>query len=165
MRLRKASEADVAPLLNLINDFAGRDMLLGRTEASLRKQLTDFTIAEVAGGVVGCGALTTLAPDLGEVRTLAVREDHAGRGIGRAIVESLLAEAGERGYDEVLAMSRRVSFFQALGFRLTRRERFLDKLAADCHACPLADNCDETALVRPPVVAAVGDELLEEGVA
>ena len=50
----------------------------------------------------------------------------------------------------MLALTRRVRFFEALGFTVTRRERFLDKLVADCQACPMNLCCDETAMVRPP---------------
>lgn len=148
MRLRKAREGDVATLLALINGYADRGLLLPRNAESLRSRLADFTVAEDEGEVVGCGALTPLGPGLGEVRSLAVREDQAGRGIGHAIVERLFEEAGERGLVEVLALTRRIAFFEALGFAVTRRERFLDKLAADCRACPMNLCCDETAMVR-----------------
>jgi amino-acid N-acetyltransferase len=154
VRLRKARPGDVAQMLAIIGDYARRDLLLPRTEASLRARLPDFIVAEAAGEVVGCGALTALGPGIGEVRTLAVREDQAGRGIGRRIVLRLLDLAGERGFSEVLALTRRVSFFAALDFEVTRRERFVDKLAADCQACPFNSSCDETAMVRPPARAA-----------
>jgi len=151
VRLRKAREADVAPLLALINGYADRGLLLRRSEESLRAQLDDFTVAVGADDeVIGCGALTVLGPGLGEVRSLAVREDQTGRGVGHRIVEHLLDEAGRRGFDEVLALTRRPSFFEALGFSVTRRERFLDKLMVDCKACPLNLCCDETAMVRVP---------------
>ena len=151
MRLRKAREADVAPLLALINGYAERGLLLRRSEESLRARLEDFTVAvDAHGEVVGCGALSVLGPGLGEVRSLAVREDQAGRGLGHAIVEHLMEEAARRGFDEVLALTRRPSFFEALGFSVTRRERFLDKLMVDCKACPMNLCCDETAMVRTP---------------
>ncbi len=150
MRLRKAVEQDVPELLGLINGYAGRGLLLPRSEASLRAALDDFTVAEAAGELVGCAALSELGPGLGEVRSLAVREDHAGRGLGRALVNHLLAEARERGFVEVLALTRRVPFFEALGFAVTRRERFLDKMMVDCQACPRNVCCDETAMVRHP---------------
>jgi amino-acid N-acetyltransferase len=155
VRLRDAEERDVAPLLALINGYADKDMLLRRTEESLRRALPDFVVATLPsadGGeeIVGCGALTMLGPALGEVRSLAVRADHAGQGIGRRIVEHLLVEARERGFAEVLALTRRSSFFEALGFEVTRRERFIDKLMVDCGACPLNLCCDEIAMVRPP---------------
>jgi amino-acid N-acetyltransferase len=152
--LRRAREEDVAPLLALINGYADRGLLLRRSEESLRARLDDFTVAvDADGAVIGCGALTVLGPGLGEVRSLAVREDHAGRGIGHRIVDHLMEEAARRGFDEVLALTRRPSFFEALGFSVTRRERFLDKLMVDCKACPMNLCCDETAMVRVPKVA------------
>lgn len=157
MRLRKAEERDVIPLLALINGYAQRNLLLHRTEESLRARLADFLVAEEEGEVVGGGALSELGPGLGEVRSLAVRQDQAGHGIGRRIVEALLAQAGERGFVEVLALTRRVAFFEALGFTVTRRERFLDKLQTDCKHCPLNLCCDETAVshrVAPRALAA-----------
>jgi N-acetylglutamate synthase-like GNAT family acetyltransferase len=162
VRLRKAREEDVAPLLALINGYADRGLLLRRSEESLRARLDDFTVAlDPDGGVIGCGALTVLGPGLGEVRSLAVREDRAGRGIGHRIVEHLMDEAAWRGFDEVLALTRRPSFFEALGFSTTRRERFLDKLMVDCRACPMNLCCDETAMVRVLSVAGAraGDTL------
>lgn len=149
MPLRKAEERDVPSMLELINDYADRNLLLHRTEESLRTRLADFLVAEEGGEVVGCGALSELGPGLGEVRSLAVRGDKAGGGLGRKIVEALFGQAGERGFLEVLALTRRVSFFEALGFTVTRRERFLDKLQTDCKDCPLNMCCDETAVVRP----------------
>lgn len=149
-RLRKAREDDVRALLALINGYAERGLLLGRTQASLCERLDDFTVAEADGEIVACGALTALGPGLGEVRSLAVREDQAGRGLGHAIVEWLVAEAGTLGFREVLALTRRTSFFAKLGFEVTQRERFLDKLRADCAACPMNACCDETAMLRRP---------------
>ena len=137
MRLRKAREGDLPALLALINGYAERGLLLGRTEASLRARLQDFIVAEV--------------------RSRAVREDLGGRGIGRALVEEVVAEAGRRGFHEVLALTRRTSFFEALGFQAARRERVLDKLMVDCQTCPMNLCCDETAMVIvPPTTADTG---------
>lgn len=152
MRLRKAAESDVPALLALINGYAEQGLLLSRTEASLRAGLADFTVAEVDGQVAGGAAFTELGPGLAEVRSLAVGAELAGRGIGRALVVHLVAEAGRRGFHEVLALTRRTSFFAALGFQATRRERFLDKLMVDCQTCPLNLCCDETAMVCTPTI-------------
>ena len=153
-QLRRARERDVPALLALINGYADRNLLLKRTEDSLRARLADFVVATSRGGeIVGCGALTELGPGLGEVRSLAVREDHAGHGLGGRLVERLLEDAARRGFGQVLALTRRVAFFESLGFTVTQRERFLEKLAADCAACPMNLCCDETAVVRPVDVA------------
>ncbi len=145
---RRAEERDVEALLRLINGYAQRNLLLHRSEASLGEHLADFTVAEDGGALVGCAALSELGPGLGEVRSLAVCEDHAGRGLGHELVERILGEADARGFERVLSLTRRVSFFEALGFVVTRRELFLDKLMTDCKDCPLNLCCDETALVR-----------------
>ena len=151
---RAAEERDIPAILALINGYADRNMLLRRSEDSLRSRLADFVVAvSDPGEIVGCGALTELGPGLGEVRSLAVREDHAGRGLGRRLVERLLEDAGRRGFAQVLALTRRVGFFEALGFRVTQRELYLEKLVVDCAACPMNLCCDETALVRPVAVA------------
>lgn len=150
--LRKATVADVPGLLALINGYAMRGQLLPRTAESLEARLDDFTVAVADGALVGCAALTLLGPGVGEVRSLAVAPEQAGRGLGRSLVIALLQEAEARGFGEVLALTRRVSFFDALGFRATRRENYLDKLMVDCAACPKNLCCDETAVVRPPAL-------------
>jgi len=155
MHLRKAQDADVPALFRLINGYARRNLLLPRTEPSLQARLGDFLVAEANGEVVGCGALSPLGPGLGEVRSLAVRADHAGHGLGSRIVRALMDQAVEQGLLEVLSLTRHVSLFASLGFTVTRRERFLDKLAADCVACPMNSNCDETALLWEPQGAQV----------
>jgi amino-acid N-acetyltransferase len=150
VRLRRARPEDAPALLDLINAYASRGLLLRRSEESLRKHLHDFTVAAQSEEIVGCGALTALGPGLAEIRSLAVREGAEGRGLGRRIAYHLLEEAAERGFGQVLALTRRVSFFQALGFEVTQREQFLDKLAVDCVSCPMNVCCDETAMVRTP---------------
>ena len=151
--LRRAEEKDVPELLKLINGYAGRNLLLPRTEESLRARLADFVVAASGGEILGCGALTELGPGLGEIRSLAVREDHAGHGLGGRLVARLLEDAARRGFGQVLALTRRVAFFESLGFKVSQREQFLEKLAADCAACPMNLCCDETAVVRPVDVA------------
>ncbi len=54
MRLRDATERDVPSILALINDYARQNLVLARTEESLRSCLADVAVAEVEGEVVGC---------------------------------------------------------------------------------------------------------------
>lgn len=161
MRLRKAGKRDVPVLLHLINGYAARNLLLRRSEESLRERLQDFVVAEEDGEVVGCAALTELGPGLGEVRSLAVRQDQFGKGIGHAIALRLMGEAASRGFTQLLALTRRVHFFEALGFTVTRRELFLDKLQTDCNDCPLNLCCDETAVVWPVPANGLNPETVE----
>ncbi|MBV9093019.1 MAG: amino-acid N-acetyltransferase [Streptosporangiaceae bacterium] len=67
--------------------------------------------------LVGCGALHVMWEDLAEIRTVAVREDCQGMGIGHAIIGALLWRARELGVDRVFVLTFAVDFFAGHGFR------------------------------------------------
>jgi amino-acid N-acetyltransferase len=76
----------------------------------------EFTVAEVDGEVVGCGALHVLWEDLAEVRTVAVVESMHGKGIGHEILENILSRAKEIGVKKVFCLTFETKFFGAHGF-------------------------------------------------
>ena len=78
--------------------------------------MQEFTVAEVDGEVVGCGALHVLWEDLAEVRTVAVVESMHGKGIGHKILESILEKAKEIGVKKVFCLTFETKFFGAHGF-------------------------------------------------
>jgi ribosomal-protein-alanine N-acetyltransferase len=82
-----------------------------------------YLVAEDAGVVTGYGGLLALAGGQADVLTLAVAEDRWGEGIGRALLEGLLAEAGRRGCTEIF-LEVRVDNDRAQ--RLYRRRGFTD---------------------------------------
>lgn len=51
--------------------------------------------------LLGCGALKALTPRHGEIKSMRTAPRHRGKGIGRAILDHLLAVARERGYDRL----------------------------------------------------------------
>jgi amino-acid N-acetyltransferase len=55
--------------------------------------------------------------DLAEIRTVAVREDCQGLGIGHAIVDTLLQRARAVGVDRVFVLTFAVDFFGRHGFQ------------------------------------------------
>lgn len=50
------------------------------------------------GGLLGCGALKDLGDGTGEIKSMHTRETQRGRGLGRHMLEHILAEARRRGY-------------------------------------------------------------------
>jgi putative acetyltransferase len=60
-----------------------------------------FWSARDDGELVGVGALKELAPDHGEVKSMRTAPAALGRGVGRAILRHILAEARFRGYTRV----------------------------------------------------------------
>ena len=57
--------------------------------------------ARVAGVVVGVGAIRELDATHGEIKSMHTRSDARGQGIGRAIVEHLIAVARVRRYQRL----------------------------------------------------------------
>ena len=99
------------------------------------------------GGIIGCASLKIYSRALAEVAGLAVRSDFQGAGVGRALMDAIIAEARAASLSEVLALTRKPAFFLKLGFQPSEKEHFPLKVWADCARCPRQNCCDEVAVV------------------
>src|SRR3990172_7020262 len=101
----------------LMAPFVATGDLLPRNNYDLCRHIKEYVVAEAFdGSVVGCGSLKIYSRHLAEIAGLAVRADCQGAGVGRALLETLIAEARAHGLAEVLALTRRPEFFQKAGF-------------------------------------------------
>ena len=144
--VRQATEADVHAIAHIVNENARQGHLLPRSPEKIRHSLPHWLVAELNGVVVGIGSLVEMSPTLVEVRSLAVLPAYRSYGIGATIVRGLVERLRERGFPTVFALTRAVSFFERLGFHVTDKERFPEKVWTDCVVCPLQLACDETAV-------------------
>jgi amino-acid N-acetyltransferase len=91
------------------------------------------------GPLIGVAGLERYG-DLGLVRSVAVADDVAARGVGSALVETLLQRARERGIGAVyLLTTTAAGWFPRFGFEVVRREdlpRALGESAELRGACP-----------------------------
>jgi amino-acid N-acetyltransferase len=148
LEIRKARMEDIAPLVELINGYAARGIMLPRTEFEMSEHIRDFSVAISDDRVLGCGALHFYSPAVGEVRSLAVDESAKTHGVGRRIVEALLAEANEYSLDAVFAFTYIADFFRKMGFAEVERGALPLKAWKDCLRCPKFQCCDEIAMMR-----------------
>jgi amino-acid N-acetyltransferase len=146
--IRKARMSDIAPMLALINGYAASGTMLPRTEFEISESMRDFSIAESAGRLVGCGALHFYSPTTGEIRSLAVDESAKTHGVGRRLIETLLEEALEYSLDAVFAFTYVPDFFRKMGFLEVERGALPLKAWKDCLRCPKFHGCDEIAVMR-----------------
>jgi len=151
--IRQAREEDIPELVEMINGFAARNLMLPRTEEAVLKTLPDWLVAvdedeTGAEAILGCGSLVALTPELAEVRSLAVHERGQGRGVGSLIVENLVALAKAREFSQVCALTLREEFFQRLGFEIVDRWSISPKLWQECIYCPKFHRCDEVAVLK-----------------
>jgi len=146
--VRKASMQDIPALLDLINGYAAKGIMLPRTEFEMSENMRDFMVAYAGNQLVGCGALHFYSPTMGEVRSLAVAASHKTHGIGRLIVDSLVYEAKLYGLDAVFAFTYVPGFFGRVGFYEVERGELPLKAWKDCLRCAKFSCCDEIAVLR-----------------
>ncbi len=145
--VRAAVLADVTGMEKLMAPFVATGDLLPRSNYDLCRHIKEYVVAEDADGeIVGTASLKVYSTQLAEIAGLAVRDDQQGRGVGRALVESVADDARALGLREVFGLTRKPMFFLRLGFRATEKEQFPLKVWADCARCPRQDACDEVAV-------------------
>jgi amino-acid N-acetyltransferase len=121
--IRSARTRDVPVIRKLIDANVESGRLLTKATVTLYEDVQEFCVAELPAGpasggdVAGCGALHVMWEDLAEIRTVAVREDCQGLGIGHAIVTALLQRARAVGVNRVFCLTFAVDFFGRHGFQ------------------------------------------------
>lgn len=149
LELRKAILGDIPAVTAMVNAYAAQGVMLPRTEFELAESIRDFTVAYRDGQLVGCGALRIYTPLSAEVRSLAVSPREKGSGIGRQVVEALVAEAEQFGLESLFAFTYVPGFFAKLGFSEVDRGQLPLKAWKDCLRCPKFKACDEIAVLKP----------------
>lgn len=145
--VRPARLADVPALHVLINQWAGKRVMLARSQSELFETIRDFQVAEAdVGGLVGCCALHIDTATIGEIKSLAVAEAVQGRGVGGSLVRTCMAEAATIGLERVFCLTYQVEFFAHLGFVKVDRSRLPEKVWGECIRCHKFLDCDETAM-------------------
>jgi amino-acid N-acetyltransferase len=116
--VRRARNRDVPAIAGLVNENVASGRLLGKAAVTLYEDVQEFWVAERSADatVVGCGALHVMWQDLAEIRTLAVRPDCQGQGVGHRLVDALLATARDLGVNRVFVLTFAVGFFARHGF-------------------------------------------------
>jgi len=117
IEVRRARTSDVAEIRSIVESYAAERILLAKDIVTLFEDVPDFRVATDADGrVVGCGAVHVMWQDVAEVRTLAVRPELRGHGIGQAILADLLRTAADLGVERVVCLTFEVDFFARHGF-------------------------------------------------
>ncbi|MEZ5989767.1 MAG: N-acetyltransferase [Planctomycetota bacterium] len=146
--IRSAIVRDVGDMLEIINDYAKAQVMLPRSPLFLYENLRDFVVAEQGGRILGCGSLHVVWGDLGEIRSIAVRPETKGQGLGKALALALIDQADQLFLPRVYAFTYVPGFFEKLGFRRVEHRELPHKVYGDCLNCPKFNACDEVAVVK-----------------
>ncbi len=120
---------EYAALLNVDLSFQdiGREMENLATEYAAPAGA--LLLAEENGTYLGCVGLRPFAVGVGEIKRLYVGPPGRGRGVGRLLVEGVVAAAKQQGYsrlvlDTLPSMKEARSLYASMGFRPTAPYRF-----------------------------------------
>jgi N-acetylglutamate synthase-like GNAT family acetyltransferase len=130
MYVREARNRDEAWLLDRIEE-------LGVDEAAFRSR--DYVIAmdEEAGEKVGFGRIRVHKDDgteYCELTGVGILPDWRGAGVGAHVIERLIENASDEGFEEVYALVGEPEYYEQFGFR---------EVAAEDLPGPLADRLEE----------------------
>ena len=112
--------AEIAALLQLhldeMHQWSPPESVHAMAADRLRQPDVTFYAAWDGARLAGCGALKRLDETHGELKSMRAAPEYRGRGVGRAVLLHLLAEAAVRGYSRVsLETGRPEAFAPARG--------------------------------------------------
>ncbi len=145
--IRKAVMADVPTILALVNGYAKNGLMLMKTPYQIYRNIQSFYVFEMDNQIVGCCRLNIIWKNLAEVSSLAVAETYKRRGIGKQLVQKMIADGLSIGIKEFFTLTYQDAFFQNCGFHFVVRESLPHKVFGDCLMCPKIEKCDEHAYV------------------
>ena len=146
--VRKPKLTEVVSMKQLLDEAAAEEQVLARQLPELYENVRDFYVYVDKKGLGGLVALHIDMVDLAEVRSLVVRKDLRVHGVGRRLVETVVAEAELLDIARVYALTRLPEFFEKNGFRVVDRNELPYKVFKDCIRCRLYPGCDEIAVIR-----------------
>ncbi|MDL2280029.1 N-acetyltransferase [Desulfovibrio sp. OttesenSCG-928-G11] len=146
---RQATMPDIRELHAFLLGDAANNRLLPRSLSDLYARTRDFHLLyDEKGLLAGCCALSLVWEDLAEIRSLLVREDLRGKGLGRALVLACADAARALGIRRLFTLTYEKLFFNRLGFVEVGKDVLPQKIWADCIHCPKFPDCDEIAMQR-----------------
>jgi len=154
-QIRSARLSDAEKIFALIH--LNRDQLVPRSMGNIVENADRFVVAVCGAEIVGC-ATYQVHPEIGqpeaatvEIQSVAVRAPYRRQGIGRALVEAVVARVQSLASREIIVLTFAPEFFKSLGFHEIPKAKILHKLYTGCmnctkHADPFT--CPEIAMVR-----------------
>ncbi len=147
---RRARPSDTRSILNLINHYSAKGLMLPRSFSQVVEKVRDFTVAveeNPSPSLKGVVALHVVGEDLAEVRSLAVEESLQGRGVGKKLLQHCFDDARELQLQRIFTLTYQTGFFSKLGFIQVEKLTLPQKIWGDCVHCAKFSDCDEIAML------------------
>ena len=133
--------------LGELADHAHRFVVAIQSDKTVAQSDKSVAQSDQVDRIVGCAELAPLSKAVAEVRSLVVSHDARQSGLGHRMVEELGRRARREGFARLCAFAHDARFFVRMGFAIVPHTWVAEKIAHDCHACPLFRNCGQYAIV------------------
>ena len=147
--VRQATPDDARAIHELISRNRDEGRLLPRQLGEIAVHTSRFVVAVDEGEVVGCVDLAPLSRTVAEIRSLVVSEDARSTGVGRLMIDALLARAKAAGFERVCAFTHAPSYFVQLGFSIVPHDWLPEKISTNCGTCAQFRTCGQWAVMLP----------------
>jgi len=146
--VRLGTAADAPAIHQLIEANLEAGHLLPRSLTDVTVRASRFTVVVSPGtGVVACAELAPLSARVAEVRSLVVRGNARGLGLGHVVLGELRRRARACQYRTLCAFTHDPRIFVRLGFSIVPHTWLPEKVAADCWSCPHFQKCGQYAVI------------------
>lgn len=156
VQIRAATLGDAEKIFALVS--LNTDMLVPRSLGNIVESIDRFVIAEGEGEMLGCASYQ-IHPEIGnaaaatvEIVSVAVKSIFRKRGVGRLLIEAVIANVRRFNPREVLVLTFAPIFFSKLGFVEIPKTEVMHKLYTGCINCTKHANpftCPEIAMKKP----------------
>jgi amino-acid N-acetyltransferase len=146
--VRSARLSDANSISDLISQYAIQGIMLARSVESIVEGIRNFIVAESNDQIVGCCTVSFFTEELAEIRSVAVKIDLRGKGIGSLLIEEAEKILKEEGIKYVFALTLSEPFFAKQGYHRVEKTKFPQKIWRDCLGCPKIMQCDEVAMEK-----------------
>ncbi len=145
----KATLGDIVAMQSLVEPQVQNGTILERSDNEIATNIRSYILAKTSNTIIGFCALHIHTPQLGEIRSLIVSDNHRGKEIGSNLVKEALHEAKKLLLEEVLVLTYKQRFFERLGFQEIPKESLPEhKIWADCIKCKHFPICNEVSLIK-----------------
>ncbi len=86
IELTRAKLSDIAEMQKMVIPEVEAGVILARSSDEIATNIRSYILAKENGEIVGFCALHIHTPSLAEIRSLVVKEDKRGKGIGQQLV-------------------------------------------------------------------------------
>ena len=147
--LRGGTPEDANAIYGLIRDHLDEGHLLPRHLSELTVHARRFVVATDDERVIACADLAPLSRTVAEVRSLVVSGEARSNGIGRQLIDALIARAERAGYEKLCAFTHAPGYFAHVGFSIVPHEWLPEKIQTDCGTCAQFRRCGQYAVMLP----------------